>query len=488
MKRSLVLAFLTCALSVLIACGGGAGGANNGGGGGGSQGATHFSVTAPSTAPVSTFFGFTVLALNASNETVTGYTGTVHFTSSDPQAVLAADSTLTNGAGTFSASLASVGSQTITATDIATTAVTGISSSIEVAANSNVHGFHPTGEMETERAAHTATLLANGKVLITGGFNNTGNLATAEIYDPATGTFTSTGAMIASRSLHTATLLANGPAATNGKVLITGGSDDLGDDIDFTTAELFDPTTGTFTATGAMKEKRAEHTATLLANGKVLVAGGTADNVAELFDPATGTFTSTGNLIVGGRWGCTATLLNDGTVLIAGGRDAENVFEAFPLNNAELFNPATGTFTATGAMTDFRYGHTAALLNSGEVLLAGGINGNALQDAELFDPTTGNFSATGLMSTARVHQTDTLLNDGTVLVAGGFTFTTLSGGIATADVFDTATNMFTPTGRLGTPRFLHTATRLNDGQVLITGGQANGTVPTVFAKSAELYK
>ena len=493
MKRSPMLAFLTCALCALSACGGGTSAGNNGGGGvgggGGSQVATHFTVTAPSTASASTFFGFTVVALDGSNQTVTGYTGTVHFTSSDPQAVLSADSTLPTGTGTFSASLASVGSQTITATDTATATITGISSAIEVATNSNVHGFHPTGEMGTERAAHTATLLTNGKVLITGGFNNTGNLATAEIYDPATGTFTSTGTMTVSRSMHIATLLANGPAATNGKVLITGGSDDLGDEIDLTTAELFDPATGTFTATGSMKEMRSEHTATLLANGKVLIAGGTANNDAELFDPASGTFTSTGELIVGGRWGCTATLLNDGTVLIAGGRDAEDVFDAFPLNNAELFNPATGTFTATiGAMTNFRYGHTAALLNNGQVLLAGGINGNALQDAELFDPTTGIFSATGVMSTARVHQTATLLNDGTVLVAGGFTFTTITNGIATADVFDTTTNMFTPTGRMGAPRFLHTATRLNDGQVLITGGQANGTVPTMFASSAELYK
>jgi len=485
MKRSPVLAILACALSVLSACGGGASGGNNGGGG--SQVATHFTVTAPSTAAVNTFFGFTVLALSASNQTVTGYTGTVHFTSSDPQAVLSADSTLTNGAGTFSASLTSVGNQTITATDTATATITGVSGAIDVATNSNAHGFQPTGDMGVERAEHTATLLADGKVLITGGFNNTGNLASAEIYDPVAGTFTSTGAMTASRSLHTATLLANGPAATNGKVLITGGSDGLGDDIDLTTAELFDPVTGTFTATGAMKEMRSEHTATLLANGKVLVAGGTIGDVAELFDPATGSFSSTGDLVVGGRWGCTATLLNDGTVLIAGGRDAENVFDAFPLNNAELFNPATGTFTATGAMTDFRYGHTAALLNSGKVLLAGGTNGNSLQDAELFDPAAKTFSATGNMSSPRANHTATLLNDGTVLVAGGFSFFPAPGGsFATAEIFDTVTNMFTPTGRMGTPRSLHTATRLNDGRVLITGGDSNGNPG--FVKSAELYK
>jgi hypothetical protein len=348
------------------------------------------------------------------------------------------------------------------------------------------HGFQATGDMGTERAAHTATLLANGKVLIAGGFNSADNLATAELFDPATGTFAPTGAMTAARSLHTATLLDHGPAATNGKVLITGGS--IGFLSDLAKAELYDPATGTFTATGAMSEGRSEHTATLLANGNVLVAGGAADNVAELYDPATGTFTATtGELIVGGRWGCTATLLSDGTVLIAGGRDAEDVYDAFPLNDAELFNPATGTFTATSGMTQFRYNHTATLLKDGKVLLTGGFNGFPVQDAELFDPTTGSFSRTGFMGTARAEHTATLLNDGTVLVAGGFSFVA-PGSFSSAEVFDPTTNMFTPTSPMGAPRFIHTATRLNNGLVLVTGGRSTITIPLVFASSAELYK
>ena len=352
--------------------------------------------------------------------------------------------------------------------------------------NSTAHGFQVTGDMEIERAAHTATLLASGKLLITGGFNNTDNLATAELYDPTAGSFAATGTMTTARSSHTATLLAQGPAASNGKVLITGGSNG---GFPLATAELFDPVTGTFTATGAMSELRSEHTATLLANGKVLLACGTADNIAELFDPATGTFApTTSGMLTPGRWGCTATLLNDGTVLITGGRDDENVFSGGSINTAEQFDPATGTFTATGLMTQFRNGHTAALLNNGKVLLAGGFNGNSLQDAELFDPTTRTFSPTGLMSSPRANHTAALLNDGTVLVAGGDNSTILSGGVATAEVFDTATNMFMPTGSMGTARFLHTATLLNNGQVLITGGQTNVTVPTVFDKSAELYK
>jgi hypothetical protein len=433
------------------------------------------------------FFSVTVRALDKSNRTVSGYSGTVHFTSTDPQAVLSANSTLTNGAGIFSVSLTSVGSQTITATNTVTADITGSSNSIEVTANPSAHGFQATGDMGTERAGHTATLLANGNVLITGGFNNTDNLATAESFDPASRTFTSTGTMTTPRFSHTATLLANGTAVTNGNVLITGGSNGSSD---VSTAELFDPVTGTFTNTGAMSEVRSEHTATLLANGKVLLACGTASNVAELFDPATGTFASTtGGMITPGRWGCTATLLNDGTVLITGGRDAENVFDAGPINTAEEYNPATGTFTATSPMTNFRYGHTATLLNNGNVLLAGGINGNSLQDAELFDPTSRTFSATGLMSSARANHTSTLLNDGTVLVAGGFSFFPApGGGFATADVFDPTTNTFAPTAPLGTARFLHTATQLNNNQVLITGGQITITVPSAYASSAELYK
>jgi hypothetical protein len=508
MKRCVLVAVSMCALGILSGCGGGASSANNGagGGGGGPQVATHFSVAAPATASVGTFFIVTVVALDGSNNKVVDYSGTVHFTSSDVQAVLSGDSTLTNGTYAFSASLTSLGNQTITATDTVMAAITGSSNSIEVSGGANQHGFHATGDMGTERAAHTATLLQNGKVLITGGFNGTEVLTTAEIFDPAAGTFTPTGSMITARFSHTATLLANG------KVLVAGGSPNLGDlashdsrtasmlakgkvlaasesdnSDDLATAELFDPATGTFTATGAMSEGRSEHTATLLADGKVLLAGGATGNAAELFDPATGLFTATGDLVVGGRWGCTATLLKDGTVLIAGGRDSEDVFDAFPLNDAELFNPATGTFTATGSMIQFRYEHAAALLNNGQVLLTGGFNGNPVPDAELFDTTTGTFSRTGSMGTPRADHTATLLNDGTVLVAGGFTYNP-PGSFSSAEVFDPTTNKFTPTGPMGAGRFLHTSTPLMNGLVLITGGQSTITIPEVFASSADTYE
>jgi hypothetical protein len=172
------------------------------------------------------------------------------------------------------------------------------------------HGFTVTGSMATERANHSATLLNSGKVLITGGVDNSGNvLATAELFDPSSGTFSSTGSMSTTRTGHTATLLASG------KVLVAGGCDSGGTCL--SSAELYDPTTGLFTATGSMGTVRTAHTATLLQSNKVLIAGGNTAS-AELYDPVSGTFSSTGAMGTI-RSGHTATLLTSGKVLVAGG-------------------------------------------------------------------------------------------------------------------------------------------------------------------------
>lgn len=281
------------------------------------------------------------------------------------------------------------------------------------------HGFVATGSMETARILHTATLLNSGKVLITGGQQDINTLfASAELYDPTAGTFSATGSMQISRAQHTATLL------NDGRVLLAGG--ETGSDDNATaTAELFDPTGATSTATGSMESPRFYHTATLLSNGMVLVTGGvdaTGNTLAtaELFDPASGTFSSTGSM-ASARSGQTATLLNTGKVLVTGGADT---------TTAELFDPTAGTFSPTGAMEISRAGHTATLLNDGTVLVAGGFDpnfGNALAVVELFDPTTGTFTATGGLGTARVNPTATLLKNGQVLVVGG--------GPATAELY-----------------------------------------------------
>jgi hypothetical protein len=279
--------------------------------------------------------------------------------------------------------------------------------------------FTPTGSMETARSRYTATLLNGGKVLVTGGLNSNGQaLASAELFDPTTGMFTPTkGSMETARAFHTATLL------KDGTVLVTGGIDSIDGINELATAELFDPATETFAPTkGSMETARELHTATLLKDGTVLVTGGFDGTselaTGELFDPATGTFASTKGHMETARQSLTATLLNDGTVLITGGFDGKN-----GLATAELFDPATETFAPTkGSMETARQSHTATLLNDGTVLVTGGFDGNlALATAELFDPANGFFLRTADMAGPRAFHMATMLNEGTVLVTGGAT-------------------------------------------------------------------
>jgi hypothetical protein len=280
--------------------------------------------------------------------------------------------------------------------------------------------------------------------------------------------FMPTGNMTAARDGHTATLL------LDGRVLIAGGGS--------ATAELYDPPSQTFTATGSMTVARFGHSATLLANsklpnyGKVLIAG-QGSQIAELYDPTTGTFTAAGSMVAY-RLGQTATLLQNGQVLIAGGEMA----------SAELYNPSTGTFTATGSMTVSRTGHTATRLPDGRVLIAGGVLdfgpgtlpiplGPGVASAELYDPVSGTFTPTGSMSEGRSGHTATLLADGTVLVTGPDN---------TAERFSPRTGTFSVVGGLSTG-LRATATLRNDGTVLVAGGQNRVSLATamLFAPESE---
>ena len=278
--------------------------------------------------------------------------------------------------------------------------------------------FGATGSMSTPRGEFpTATLLPNGLVLVAGGRgpqDASGNecLASANLYDPTRGTFAPTGSLGTKRAYHTATLL------PNGLVLIAGGSD--GSTGVRATAELYDPSRGTFTATGSMSAPRFVHSATLLPNGLVLIAGGYNDSVrtvatAELYDPSRGTFNATGSLNTK-RFYHTATLLPNGLVLMAGGVGASG-----SPSSAELYDPSQGSFSPTGGLNTARYLHTATLLPNGLVLVAGGgSNDNSfLSSAELYDPSQGTFSSTGGLGTARLTHSATLLPDGNVLIAGG---------------------------------------------------------------------
>jgi hypothetical protein len=306
--------------------------------------------------------------------------------------------------------------------------------------------FHPTASMGTGRADQTATLLPNGKVLIAGGRDGSTPLRTAELFDPATDTFSPTGDMAQARRGHTATLLADG------KVLIAGGRTalaDVGGQVTGT-AELYDPATGTFTATGDMTFVRAGFTATLLDDGRVLMVGG---GDAELYDPATGTF-SLAAVLPGGAYlyGHAAVRLSDGKVLLAGGEDGFDV-----LDTAMVYDPASGLFTVVGNMTAFREYPTLSLLADGKVLAAGGMtDGDScfgcepIRDVDVYDPAGAGFSATGKMQDPHGGHTATVLPDGKVLIAGGKTFAVelydpgsgtfaLGGSLATERTFHTAT-------------------------------------------------
>ena len=271
--------------------------------------------------------------------------------------------------------------------------------------------FSPTGSLMTTRAGQTVTPLRDGRVLIAGGVTcGDANhpevvLASAELFDPATGTFSPTGSMGKPRGGHTATLLADGrvlitggttasPAASRSVVLVSYQTAETGSNV-LTSAELYDPATGTFSPTGSMNTARPDHTATLLADGRVLVVGGggeaTAGSIAsaELYDPATGTFSRTGSM-KSGRWQHTATLLQDGRVLITGGRSPKDSV----YTSAEVYDPGTGKFSPTGSMKTGRQGHAATLLPDGRVLVTGGGgSGQTLSSTELYDPGTGRFTA-----------------------------------------------------------------------------------------------
>jgi len=350
-------------------------------------------------------------------------------------------------------------------------------------------GFLVTGNLNTQRFAHTATMLTNGLILMAGGVGSNGSsLASAELYNPGTGISTPTGNLNTPRAWHTATLL------NNGTVLLAGGCSGCppgGNGASLANAEIYNPATGLFTSTtGSMTANREYHTATLLNNGMVLIAGGLSSGVslnsAELFDPTAGTFTPTGSLNNARYWQA-ATLLSDGTVLITGGQtNAETL--APPVG--EIYNLSTRTFTLTpSTMTAARSAHTATLLNGGMVLLAGGNGGSGpLASAELYDPVAQTFSVTGSLNTARSMQSATLLNNGRVLIAGGID--TNNNSLDSAELFDPTKGMFIVTGGLHTARYGDTATLLNNGSVLSAGGIVlnGGNFSTIaYLASAEMY-
>jgi galactose oxidase-like protein len=420
--------------------------------------------------------------------------------------------------------------------------------------------FTPTtGPMSAARSEHTATFLdpsfvngpLAGRVLITGGMNDQGGvLASAELYDPASGTFTRTsGAMSTARRLHAAALISGCGCAADGRVLIAGGQG--GDGQAVRTAELFNPANGTFTPTGDMAKARFFLTATAFGDGSVLIAGGDDAEDSEIYDPASGKFqfikppdhteenTGAGNaaallasgqiLITGGgelppsstsgfknsnstaavfasdgsfsylgpimtipRVGHTATALGDGTVLVAGGETA--VFSV--QSSTELYDPVTERFAYGPSLTTGRYEHTATLVDGGaQLLIAGGAAAVGLglkstASAELYDTASTAFVPTGSMTTARDGATASLIAgcgcpaEGMVLIAGGSADFPHIAGMRSAEIYDPVNRIFTPVGNLVDSRAFQSAAVLSDGTVLLVGGvNQNGKAQA----AAEIY-
>jgi hypothetical protein len=332
------------------------------------------------------------------------------------------------------------------------------------------------------RVDFTATLLPDGKVLVAGGDRGWNAvpraLASAELYDPATRTWTATASMTSGRYRHTATLL------PNGKVLVAGGNVDssgvVGIGCCLATAELYDPSSGTWTATGSMNAPRVDHSSTLLLDGTVLVAGGDAyPNTglerfsAELYDPATERWTATGNMIEVVHHH-KATLLSDGTVLVG---------------SSQRYDPSTRSWSSTDCVVgqpveeerfgpcNIGYYGTATLLTDGTLLLAGGT------PTVLYDPASGIWTAIGGMIPSRVDFTATLLPGGKVLAAGG----TGSGfpdlARTSAELYDPSAASWAPTASMAEGRYRHVAILLLDGTVLVAGG--SGTSVLVDAATLE---
>jgi len=518
-----------------------------------SNAATHFVVATPSSATMRAPITVQVRALDGANNISVGYSGTIHFTSTDTQAVLPANSGLTNGTGAFSASLETAGNQTITTTDTVTASVTGTSSSIGVnaaAALTITSGTPPSGTAGVIYGPSVTVVyfcrLFLGHVVcgpctnpsycaslpycfrgfiypckfntqVTGfpftatggippyGWSATGLPANLSL-NPTTGRITGTPTTAGTYPIVVTLTDSGTPKVTmnmNYSIVINNPPPPVVNTTPAPPAGVVNqPYSFTFTATGGLSPLGpwSESGALIPGFGAVSNAGvlsGTPTTpgsfpITLMVQDAAGQnsapqgftiqifahgFKATGSMATA-RVSHTATLLSSGKVLVAGGTDASGN----PLATAELYDPSTGTFSTTGSMAAARAHFAAALLSGGKVLVTGGLDaaGNPLATAEVYDPSTGMFSATlGSMTIARASHTATLLTTGKVLVAGW--------GNATAELFDPATGTFTATGSMAAARVSHTATLLSSGKVLLTGGIQGVPPATTVLAEAELY-
>ncbi len=327
--------------------------------------------------------------------------------------------------------------------------------------------------LNTARAYHTATRLADGRVLVTGGERPSTVLAVpaTELYDPATGLWAEGARLKIARTRHTATALADG------RVLIVGGNLTT-EGLPVAYAELYDPATGRFTMAAPMTLPRADHTATLLSDGRVLVVGGRVSSAlplrsAELYDPVTNRWSVVGSMEKP-RALHSATRLPDGRVVVAGGRTGAGTTAA-----AEIFNPATQRWQAAAPMATARYGHGTLLSNDGTlVAIAGATATGVLATVERYDPAGNRWSVAGAIGVARTDATIHMTPEGMVIIVGG---RSASGQpLDAVEQWDAATGAGSPYTPLQSARFAHASVPLADGSLLVIGGQgANGALSAV---------
>ncbi len=319
-----------------------------------------------------------------------------------------------------------------------------------------------------------AAVLADGRVLVVGGAagaSSTSALATVEVFDPGSNSWAAAAPMLQARAYPAAATLADG------SVLVVGGSRG---GLPLDSAERYFPDTGTWVSAGTMSTPRTQATATVLLDGRVLVLGGgsqgspgfAATNAAEIFDPATGTWTPTAPMSAA-RASHTATLLSDGEVLVTGGASTYHGPKGTVTTTAEIYDPKSGTWHSAARMSVARYHHMAALLPDGRVLVAGGWalttnSDKSLATAEIYDPATNRWTATGSMATGRARGNIAALPDGRILVVDGVD--PAYHVMATAEIWDAASGRWHITGRLWTAVMWPALAVLHDGRVLVAGG------------------